>query len=106
MGPIRPPVPETQSRTSLIDRWYRALDYRRITVGTRCWLVLVTGIHVHGNNLWIQISHADNPDESLVLHVKRETSIDSAIAAVCAWAPLDREHRVIHVTPEDSAIIS
>ena len=97
MSPM-PPVPETQSTTSLIDRWYRALDYRRITVGTQYWLALVSGIHVHGNNLWIQISRADNSDESLVLHVSRETSIDSAIAAVRAWAPLDPECRVIHVT--------
>ncbi len=98
MGPIRPPVPETQSTTSLIDRWYRALDYRRITVGTRCWLVLVTGIHVHGNNLWIQISHADNSDESLVLCVPRETSIESATTAESPWAPLDLERHGIHVT--------
>ncbi len=98
MSPIRLSVPEAQSTTSLIDRWYRALDHRRITVGARRWRALVTGIHVHGNNLWIQISHADNSNESLVLCVPRETSIGSATTAESPWAPLDLERHGIHVT--------
>ena len=98
MSPIRLSVPEAQSTTSLIDRWYRALDHRRITVGARCWRAFVTGIHVHGNNLWIQISHADNSNESLVLCVPRETSIGSATTAESPWVPLDLERHGIHVT--------
>ncbi len=98
MNPLGVPAPETQSTTSLIDRWYRALDYRRITVGTRCWLVLVAGIHVHGNNLWIQMFDADNANESLVLCVPRGTSIESATTAEPPWAPLDLERHGIHVT--------
>ncbi len=98
MNPLGAPAPETQSTTSLIDTWYRALDHRRITVGLRCWRALVSGIHVHGHNLWIQISHADNSNESLVLCVPRETSIESATTAESPWAPLDLERYGIHVT--------
>ncbi len=98
MSPFWLSAPEPQSTVSLIDRWYLALDRRRINVGPRCWRALVSGIYVHGNNLWIQISHADNSNESLVLCVPRETSIDSATTAEPPWAPLDLERHGIHVT--------
>ena len=97
MNPLGAPAPETQSTTSLIDKWYQALDGRRINVGPRCWRALVSGIHVHGNNLWIQIAHADNSNESLVLCVPREIGIDSVIAAESPWIPLEAERHVMHV---------
>ncbi len=97
MSPVWLSAPEPQSTVSLIDRWYQALDRRQINVGPRCWRALVSGIHVHGNNLWIQIAHADNPNESLVLCVPRETSIESATSAESLWVPLDPERHDIHV---------
>ncbi len=97
MSPVWLSAPAPQSTVSLIDRWYQALDRRQINVGPRCWRALVSGIHVHGNNVWIQIAQADNPNESLVLCVPRETSIESATTAEPPWAPLDLERHGIHV---------
>jgi len=71
----------------VIDKWYRALDRQELRLGTQAWPALVSGIHVQGRDLWIQISHAENPEQSLVLHVSRDTNIDAALAAaalVCA----------------------
>jgi len=82
----------------LIDKWYHALDQRQLTIGKRPWPALVSGIHAHGANLWIQISHADNPEESLVLRVSRDTSIDAAIATAQAWSAFQPDPRAIDLT--------
>jgi hypothetical protein len=38
--------------------------------------------------VWIQISHAEDPDESLVLHVSRDTPVDAALEATRRCADL------------------
>ena len=67
---------------TLVDRWFRALDHRKIHVGLSEWLVQVTGIYVDEGDVWIQISDRLRPGGSVVLHVSSTTSIDQAIRAL------------------------
>ena len=90
---------EAQTMESLVERWYRALDQRQITIGSKCWLALLRGIHVHDGDLWIQISHAEAPEQSVVLHVSPHTSIDSALAAARTWSLRGPDPSTVHVTP-------
>jgi len=90
------PDPEQDLR-ELINKWYLAFDGRQITVGTRCWPAVVDGVHVQGPDVWIQISHAEHPDESLVLHVARDTSVDAAVEATRARGALGQPGTTLHV---------
>ena len=68
---------------TLVDRWFRALDHRKIHVGLSEWLVQVTGIYVvDEGEVWIQISDRLRPGGSVVLRVSSTTSIDQAIRAL------------------------
>ena len=89
---------EVAATADLIDTWYQALDRRPLMVGTQRWLALVTGIHVHGGDVWIQIARADDPDENLVIRVSPGTSVDRVAAAVRAWSPSGSNPWAVHVT--------
>ena len=66
----------------LVDRWFRALDQRRIHTGLRERLLHVTSIFVdEGDVVWIQI--ADGLDgASIVLRVSSTTPLETAIRAL------------------------
>lgn len=84
----------------LADRWFRALDRRRIRAGTRCWVAQVMGIHSDGREIWVQIARGTSPDKSLVLHLSGWTTVDQAIAAMKAESGnLNAFPRVITVFP-------
>jgi hypothetical protein len=66
----------------LVDRWFRALDQRRIQTGHREWLIHVTSIFVdEGEGAWIQIADGAN-GASIVLRVSSSTSLDVALRAL------------------------
>ena len=73
----------------LVDRWFRALDQRSIHLGTRDWLVQVTGILIEEGVLWIQIADEARRAGSLVLRVASTTPVDQAVHALKTRA-LDR----------------
>jgi hypothetical protein len=63
----------------LVDRWFRALDQRRIHNGRREWLIHVTSIFVDdGEVAWIQIADGSN-GASIILRVSASTPLDVAI---------------------------
>ena len=72
----------TGKRVDQVDRWFRGLDQKRIGNGLREWVVQVTGIHVDGNNVWIQIADVDNIGGSILLHVSTTTSVQRALRAL------------------------
>ena len=84
--------------TRSLDWWFRALDHRWIEVGASHWLGLVTGIHVDGHDLWIQLAHADDPVQGLVIHISQAATLDGVRATVPAWRPQDAHPRVVSVT--------
>jgi hypothetical protein len=62
----------------LIGWWFRALDQRIIRTGLHEWRLLVTGICVQADEIWIQL--ADGRDgASVLLRVSAETPVDQAI---------------------------
>jgi len=70
----------------LIDRWFRALDQRRIYHGAREWLVEVTSILCEEDVVWIQIADRARWAGSVLLRVQPTTPVDQAIRALCVRA--------------------
>jgi len=96
----RPLAQNGQHPGNLADRWFYALDRRRIVTGMRSWIMHVTGIHLDGREVWIQIAPGRTRDRGLVLHASEWTTIDQAIAAVTAGPPEgDHYPRVICALP-------
>jgi hypothetical protein len=65
-----------------IDRWFRALDQRRIDKGAHEWLVQVTGILREEDVLWIQIADDSRWAGSVLLRVRDTTSVEQAVRAL------------------------
>ena len=65
-----------------IDRWFRALDQRRIYKGAREWQVQVTGILREEDMLWIQIADESRWAGSVLLRVRATTSVEQAVHAL------------------------
>jgi hypothetical protein len=70
-----------------LERWFRALDQRRIDKGAREWLVQVTGILRDDDILWIQIADDSRWAGSLLLRVRDTTSVEQAVRALKSIAP-------------------
>ena len=80
-----------------MKRWFRALDQRVIRIGVREWLVQVTGIHVQGDDVWIQIADGNNGN-SILLHVTAVTPIERAVHALARRVPRGSSERPIVVS--------
>lgn len=78
-----------------IDRWFRALDQRRICRGTREWLVQVTAILRAEELLWIQIADDSRWAGSLLLRVRPTTSVEQAVRALTLSEPSSAYPKVI-----------
>lgn len=77
-------VPGGQDRghSDVVDRWFRALDQRRVRIGLHEWLLHVTGIYADHDEVWIQIADDCSDGGSIVLRVSPDTSIDHALQAL------------------------
>ena len=78
-----------------IDRWFRALDQRRIHKGAREWLLQVTGILRDEDVLWIQIADDSHWAGSVLLRVRATTSVDQAVRALKSTSPGSAYPKVI-----------
>ena len=66
----------------LVDRWFRALDQRRIHTGLHERLLHVTSIFVDERDMvWIQIADGSNGG-SIVLRVSSTTPLETALSAL------------------------
>jgi hypothetical protein len=84
MEPVRSTVEEAAYSQNLADRWFQTLDHRQIDVGTRRWTAHVMGIHLDGQEAWIQIAAGRAQEKNLVLHLSGWTTIDQVVAAMKA----------------------
>jgi hypothetical protein len=67
----------------LADRWFEALDQRRIGAGADSWVAQVLGIHVDEvGTIWIQVTSVDNPYTTIVLHVSASTTVERVTVAL------------------------
>jgi len=73
---------EERDDLDLVDRWFRALDQRRIFLGMREWLVHVTGVYVDEGDVWIQIADGSSAGGSVVLRVSATTPTEDALRAL------------------------
>jgi hypothetical protein len=78
-----------------IDRWFRAIDQRRIHKGAREWLVQVTGILRDEDMLWIQIADDSCRAGSVLLRVRATTSVEQAVRALRSSGPTSAYPKVI-----------
>jgi hypothetical protein len=76
------------SSSDVVDRWFRALDQRRIRIGLQEWLLHVTGIYADQDDVWIQIADGCSDGGSVVLRVSSGTSVDHALHALAQRAQL------------------
>ena len=72
--------------TRLADSWFSMLDQRCFRSGADRWTALVTGIHLAGRDIWIQLECALNVHRSLVLHITPETTLHDVVSAIEATA--------------------
>lgn len=68
----------------VVERWFEALHQREIDSDTHEWIAQVAGIHVDGQEIWIQIASFEEPEEMCLLHISEWTTVDQALAALKA----------------------
>jgi hypothetical protein len=71
-----------RGHSDVVDRWFRALDQRRVRIGLHEWLLHVTGIYADHDDVWIQIADDCSDGGSILLRVDSGTSVDHALQAL------------------------
>ena len=66
----------------VVDRWFRALDQRRVRIGLHDWLLQVTGIYADHDDVWIQIADGAAHGGSILLRVSSRTPVEYALQAL------------------------
>lgn len=92
------PMATRVSAQELVDRWFRALDQRPISVGLQEWQLQVTGIWVEGDEVWIQLADGSASGASILLHVDSATSIEQAIRALRGRGGVYGHPEIVSVT--------
>ena len=77
---IGPPVQDTRA-----DALIEALDGRAFLSGGANWRAWVLGVHMDGDDAWVQLSLVGPVESSVVLHVLPTVEIDQATLAVHSW---------------------
>ena len=62
--------------------WFDVLDQRRFTVGHERLTAQVTGIHVVGDDTWIQLEFTEDQRRSLLLQLTPDTGVGAAVKAI------------------------
>jgi hypothetical protein len=67
---------------SLEDLWFDLLDGRQVMSGPNTSRLLVQGIHVDGESVWIQVVSNEQPASRLLLHVGPHATVHDVLAAL------------------------
>lgn len=70
------------TKSLLADLWFDLLDGRQVTTGQRTSRLLVQGIHVDGDSVWIQVARSEQPTSRLLLHVQPHVTIGDVLTAL------------------------
>ena len=76
------PGAQDRGHSEVVDRWFRALDQRRVRIGLHEWLLQVTGIYADHDDVWIQLADGCWDGGSVVLRVTSGTTVDQALQAL------------------------
>ena len=68
--------------TRLADLWFDLLDGRWVRSGRKTSKLLVQGIHVDGEAVWIQVARSEQPTSRLLLHVWPQATIRDVLSAL------------------------
>jgi hypothetical protein len=79
---IREPAGATGAWGGVLESWFEALDQRPFEAGVTRAIAQVTGIHVDGADLWMQIEFAEGVAPSVVLRVTPGMSVRDALERV------------------------
>ena len=81
------------------DAWFAALDHREIEAEGRVWQTEVSGVHADGEDWWIQLTAADDPERGLVLHLSGPATVSHALDALRTHSRGEQlVSQVVHVT--------
>ena len=69
-----------EGKSPLADFWFDLLDGRMVTDGRK--KLLVQGIHVDGDTVWVQVARAEQPLSRLLLHIRPRATIRDVLAAL------------------------
>ena len=67
------------------DALFQELDGRELRTGFSRWRASVLGIHMDGDDAWIQLSLVGPSNCSVVLHLLPTAAISGAIDALTSW---------------------
>jgi len=65
-----------------VEQIVTALDGRRFNQGADSWVADIVGVHVTGEELWVQVARRDYSGDSIVLHLSRWATAHHAVAAL------------------------
>jgi len=85
-----------ETKSPLADLWFDLLDGRMVTNGPKTSRLLVQGIHIDGDAVWIQIARAEQPGSRLLLHVRPPATVRDVLAALRASSSRDDRIEVPH----------
>ena len=89
---IGPPIQDTRA-----DALIEALDGRHFLSEGSHWRAWVLGVHMDGDDAWVQLSLVGPVECTVVLHVLPTVEIDQATLAVHSWLGSAVRPRVIEV---------
>ena len=67
---------------SLADLWFDLLDGRQVMNGQKPTKLLVQGIHMDGESVWIQVARTEQPASRLLLHVGPHATVHDVLTAL------------------------
>ena len=79
-----------QRKSPLADLWFDLLDGRIVTDGQKTSKLLVQGIHVDGDTVWVQVARAEQPWSRLLLHIRPQATIRDVLVALRETPGSDR----------------
>ena len=71
-----------EAKSPLADLWFDLLDGRMVKRGQQTSKLLVQGIHVDGDAVWVQVARAEQPWSRLLLHIGPRATILDVLEAL------------------------
>ena len=71
-----------EAKSPLADLWFDLLDGRIITDSQQTSKLLVQGIHVDGDAVWVQVARAEQPWSRFLLHIRPRATIRDVLSAL------------------------
>lgn len=64
--------------------WFAALDQRLLSIDAERWLTQVVGVHLDGEDVWIQVQPLREQLRDLTIRVSPGMSVDDVVRSITA----------------------